>query len=322
MTLRKILPPSVMTHTPESIGKTVDKSQTPPVVTDDTFTKHGFCVLSSLRKSAEITVCTDPTAMVSLLEQAETKIAVLYRPPVHALGSLLSDSASTADATSCWTQTLITLLQVQRKQRRRMSFVEVPDRNMPSLTKKAALAEALSSSEWLDVPNWPARVHSYEPLAALLLDLHIETRELIEELEAATRGGLHEKSDKTLILESLFTESRVKITAERQAQETIRQLDDEKLLCNRLQEQVIDLQNTLIELDRDYQTSLSEKRRVEHARDQLEAERQRVEDARQQLEAEHHRRVDELTYELQSVYLSTSWRMTGPARAIVTRFRR
>lgn len=204
-----------------------------------------------------------------------------------------------------------------------MGFVETPDMETPSLKAKEAFSEVINSTDWPECHKWSARAETFEPLAALLLDLDTTTRELTEELKAATRGGFIETPDNTESLRTLASSLSAQITSERHAQETIMRLEaelqdqvkelhvkleNERHIGIKLQEQVVSLETALLELDRDHQNTLSEKRKIENAK--------------QDLETEHHRRVEELAYALQSVYTSTSWRITAPARAIIGRFRR
>ncbi|MBD11296.1 MAG: hypothetical protein CMN18_01140 [Roseovarius sp.] len=217
-----------------------------------------------------------------------------------------------------------------------MSFFEAPDEENPNLEAKAAFGEAVKSTALPKCQNWSARAKTFEPLAALLLDLDITTRELAEELKAATRGGFIDTPDNTEALEALASALSAQLISERQAQETIirleadlqelatlaercpesqgqveelhTELENEKHIGSKLQEQVVDLEAALLALDRDHQNAVLERRVIESAK--------------QDLETEYQRCVEELTYALQSVYTSTSWRITAPARAIIRLFRR
>lgn len=318
----------------------MNKNRTPVLTLDYSLLKHGFCILANLEETNEFLACSELDASATLREQTGSQVAVLYRPPVEALGTLLAENASLADALTGWTHTLTNLLRLQRKYRRRMSFVEAPDIEapdikVPSLKTKAALGEIIS----IITPNgykWPDRVHSFEPLAVILLDSDPTIHELTEELKAATHGGCSQIPDMAEALEALASTISGQRKCERQAKEIlkiseanaqslvqqtqrckdlqvqVKDLQDmgfkEEYVSGRLQEQVIDLENALVELEHDRQKTLAEKRIIE--------------DAKQSLEREHHRRVEELTYALQLVYSSTSWRITAPARAIMKHLKR
>ncbi|KGM89508.1 hypothetical protein rosmuc_00099 [Roseovarius mucosus DSM 17069] len=314
----------------------MDKNWTSFLNNEDTLSRYGFCIFASTGTPDKLIACTVSEAASILREKPDSNLSVLYRPPVQALGAELSASASTADALTGWTKVVASLLQLQRKYRRRMSFFEAPDEENPNLEAKAAFGEAVKSTALPKCQNWSARAKTFEPLAALLLDLDITTRELAEELKAATRGGFIDTPDNTEALEALASALSAQLISERQAQETIirleadlqelatlsercpesqgqveelhTELENEKHIGSKLQEQVVDLEAALLALDRDHQNAVLEMRVIESAK--------------QDLETEYQRRVEELTYALQSVYTSTSWRITAPARAIIRLFRR
>ncbi len=175
----------------------------------------GFNILA-IEDSApnRVTLCDGVDEATSWLGRTGTRIAVIYRPPVHAIAPALGGGIHVDEALARWKQVCSALLNVHRSHRMRMSFVEAKNKNAPSPKTKAALAEALNGADWPRMQHWPARARPFEPLAALLLNQEPATRALIDQLQAATRGGFMDLPGSTLALETVVAAFRDQLSAD------------------------------------------------------------------------------------------------------------
>lgn len=228
----------------------------------------------------------DPDAMTRHLAGGAGEGLVIYVRPAACLAAALARGESLAEAQARWCAAAAAVMAVRRRYRDRVTIVEAPG---TAEAKKAVRQAVGARGLTLTLPAGPDPDDGTgaETLCALSLGLDPDAAALVDALQAATTGPCSEPGDPAALIADLAaawsatgaTDERAEIErrlAEAEARETI------------LKNQVLELEGAL----RNQAATTAQAR--------AETERART-DGKAALDA---------------VHASTSWRVTGPMRAL------
>ncbi|MDA7429615.1 hypothetical protein PGB28_14185 [Primorskyibacter aestuariivivens] len=189
------------------------------------------------QESGKIAPCDQIAEAATALKNRDTRVAAAYVPPVAALARRLVAGASVFQALADWTAEIDALLALRRTHRGRMALFELPRTGNPSGKTLEAFSELTEGHDW------PAELWSeddvgfvaepqFEPLAALALDSHLDHRELLDRLHAATSGDFTELPSRPELLDAELVALR---TAEEEKRENGERLKESELEIQKIE---------------------------------------------------------------------------------------
>ncbi len=133
------------------------------------------------------TSCAGLTELAQRLQDPSVRVVVLYRPAGEALAGALLDMAPDA-ALAAWQAACETLLDIQRRNRGQIVLIEAPGGADPDQAALEAFGTAVPGADWPQQEAPSAQAQALAPFAALVLERQRGTRQLIDELQAASHG--------------------------------------------------------------------------------------------------------------------------------------
>lgn len=203
---------------------------------------------------SETVPCAGPREAAHHLNKSGCMIAVVYRPPVHAIAVALAGGMPAMDALSKWKRGCAAILKLRRDASDRVRLVETTDRNRPDTETETSLRAAMTGADWPKGADWPDRARHFEPLAALLVLSDAESGKMIGELYAATSGGVTGLPESGSALQSLIATWRDALNRQAPASapdspqtEDRRRLSEQMKFNAMLRAQIADLETAIVE---------------------------------------------------------------------------
>ena len=163
--------------------------------------------IQSAQDRAKIAPCADIATAATALKNSDNRVVAAYVPPNVALARRLQAGASVSLALSEWTAEIEALLALRQTHRTRMALFELPRSGDLSDSAQEAFSEQMKGVDWpkklwAEGDVWLVCAAEFEPFAALALDSHVQHRELIDRLHAATSGDFTELPSRLELLDA------------------------------------------------------------------------------------------------------------------------